>query len=78
MQRRRVPVLDSFFDRVNMLLWPRFKSIFDNNLKRWDMGVEFVVVYPHRFMRLPVSLPNAKPALDAMQLLRLAYACIEA
>lgn len=34
MQRRRVPVLDSFFDRVNMLLWPRFKTVFDNNLKR--------------------------------------------
>lgn len=34
MQRRRVPVLDSFFDRVNMLLWPRFKAAFDNNLKR--------------------------------------------
>ncbi|CAN0536348.1 unnamed protein product, partial [Scytosiphon promiscuus] len=33
MQRRRVPVLDSFFDRVNMLLWPRFKAAFDNNLK---------------------------------------------
>ncbi|CAM9123350.1 unnamed protein product, partial [Sphacelaria rigidula] len=33
MQRRRVPVLDSFFDRVNMLLWPRFKTVFDNNLK---------------------------------------------
>lgn len=34
MQRRRVPVLDTFFDRVNMLLWPRFKTVFDNNLKR--------------------------------------------
>lgn len=38
MQRRRVPVLDSFFDRVNMLLWPRFKAVFDNNLKRWEVG----------------------------------------
>ncbi|CAM9962480.1 unnamed protein product [Ascophyllum nodosum] len=33
MQRRRVPVLDSFFDQVNMLLWPRFKIVFDTNLK---------------------------------------------
>ena len=33
MQRRRIPVLDSFFDRVSLILWPRFKSIFDINLK---------------------------------------------
>lgn len=33
MQRRRIPVLDSFFDRISMLLWPRFKFIFDCNLK---------------------------------------------
>ena len=25
MQQRRVPVLDTYFDRVNMLLWPRIK-----------------------------------------------------
>ncbi len=33
MQRRRVPVLDAFFDRISMLLWPRFKIVFDENLK---------------------------------------------
>jgi len=33
MQRRRIPVLDAFYDRVTMLLWPRFKAIFDANLK---------------------------------------------
>jgi hypothetical protein len=33
MQRRRVPVLDSFFDRVNMLLWPRLKLVLDAHLK---------------------------------------------
>ena len=33
MQRRRIPVLDPFFDRVSMLLWPRFKSVFDLNMK---------------------------------------------
>jgi hypothetical protein len=32
MERRRVPCLDSFFDRVKCLLWPRFKTVFDNNL----------------------------------------------
>ena len=33
MQRRRVPVLDSFFDRISLLLWPRFKQVFDSNMK---------------------------------------------
>jgi hypothetical protein len=33
MQRRRIPVLDSFFDRISMLLWPRFKIVFGMNLK---------------------------------------------
>ena len=33
MQRRRVPVLDSFFDHMSMLFWPRFKGIFDANVK---------------------------------------------
>lgn len=33
MQRRRVPVLDSFFDRISLLLWPRFKQVFDANMK---------------------------------------------
>lgn len=33
MQRRRIPVLDALFDRIAMLLWPRFKQVFDANLK---------------------------------------------
>lgn len=33
MQRRRIPVLDSLFDRISLLLWPRFKQVFDSNLK---------------------------------------------
>ena len=33
MQRRHIPVLDSLFDRMNMLLWPRPKVIFDANYK---------------------------------------------
>ena len=33
MQRRRIPVLDSLFDRISMLLWPRFKQVFDANLR---------------------------------------------
>ena len=27
MSRRRVPVLDATFDRVNLSLWPRFKKV---------------------------------------------------
>jgi vacuolar protein sorting-associated protein 52 len=33
MQRRRIPVLDSLFDRISLLLWPRFKFILDLNIK---------------------------------------------
>ena len=33
MQRRRIPVLDPFFDRVSMLLWPRFKQVLDANMR---------------------------------------------
>eukprot|EP00898_Chlorokybus_atmophyticus_P000548 jgi/Chlat1/1494/Chrsp12S02039 len=32
MQRRRVPILDPYFDKVNMLVWPRFKAVFDLHL----------------------------------------------
>jgi hypothetical protein len=32
MSRRRVPCLDSYFDKVNLLVWPRFKAIFDMHL----------------------------------------------
>lgn len=33
MQRRRIPVLDSFFDRMSMLLWPRLKFVLDANIR---------------------------------------------
>uniref|UniRef100_A0A7S2WQ93 Vacuolar protein sorting-associated protein 52 homolog n=1 Tax=Rhizochromulina marina TaxID=1034831 RepID=A0A7S2WQ93_9STRA len=33
MQRRHIPVLDSFFDRINLLLWPRLKVILGAQLK---------------------------------------------
>ena len=32
MQRRRIPCLDNYFDKLNLLLWPKFKVIFDSNL----------------------------------------------
>ena len=33
MQRRRIPVLDSYFDRISLVLWPKFKSVFDTNIR---------------------------------------------
>lgn len=33
MSRRRVPALDGYFDRVNLLLWPRFKQVLDGHMK---------------------------------------------
>jgi vacuolar protein sorting-associated protein 52 len=32
MEKRRIPCLDSYFDRVTLLLWPRFKAVFELNL----------------------------------------------
>lgn len=32
MMRRRVPGLDAYLDRVTLLLWPKFKSLFDAQL----------------------------------------------
>ncbi|CEG44701.1 Vacuolar sorting protein VPS52/suppressor of actin Sac2 [Plasmopara halstedii] len=31
MEKRRIPCLDAYFDRVNLLLWPRFQAVFDLN-----------------------------------------------
>jgi len=33
MQQKRLHCLDAFFDRLNMMLWPKFKSILDANLE---------------------------------------------
>ncbi|AQL06057.1 Vacuolar protein sorting-associated protein 52 A [Zea mays] len=32
MFKRRIPCLDSYLDKVNMSLWPRFKMVFDLHL----------------------------------------------
>ncbi len=37
MQRRRIPILDPMFDRIAMLLWPRFKQLLDLNVKSLKM-----------------------------------------
>ncbi|KAJ1887737.1 Vacuolar protein sorting-associated protein 52 [Kickxella alabastrina] len=33
LQRRRVPVLDSYVNAMNMLLWPRFQAILDSHIE---------------------------------------------
>lgn len=43
MSRRRVPCLDSYFDKLNLLLWPRFKSIFDAQLASLHAAKERVL-----------------------------------
>ena len=37
MQKRNIPILDYYLDKVNMILWPRFSEIFErllDNIKR--------------------------------------------
>lgn len=55
MFRRRIPCLDSYLDKVNISLWPRFKMIFDMHLNSlryanvktlWEDDV-----HPHYVMR---------------------------
>ncbi|KAL2934820.1 Vacuolar protein sorting-associated protein 52 A, partial [Bienertia sinuspersici] len=55
MSRRRIPCLDSYLDKVNIALWPRFKMVFDmhiNSLRNanvktlWEDDVR-----PHYVMR---------------------------
>jgi hypothetical protein len=33
MQKRRIPSLDSHLDKVNIMLWPKFKMVFDAHIK---------------------------------------------
>lgn len=55
MQKRRIPCLDSYFDRVIMLLWPRFKIVFEANFnsirhaKLKKLGT--VELHPHYIVR---------------------------
>ncbi|CAN1190356.1 Vacuolar protein sorting-associated protein 52 A [Linum perenne] len=55
MSRRRIPCLDSYLDKVNIALWPRFKLVFDLHLSSmrnaniktlWEDDV-----HPHYVMR---------------------------
>ncbi|CAI0393998.1 unnamed protein product [Linum tenue] len=55
MSRRRIPCLDSYLDKVNIALWPRFKLVFDMHLSSlrnaniktlWEDDI-----HPHYVMR---------------------------
>lgn len=43
MTKRRVPCLDDYLDRVQLLLWPRFKILFDGQLSSVRSGTERVL-----------------------------------
>ncbi|EOA34508.1 hypothetical protein CARUB_v10022051mg [Capsella rubella] len=55
MSRRRIPCLDSYLDKVNISLWPRFKMVFDLHLSSLrDANIETLWeddVHPHYVMR---------------------------
>ncbi|KAL9861822.1 Vacuolar protein sorting-associated protein 52 B [Arabidopsis thaliana] len=55
MSRRRIPCLDSYLDKVNISLWPRFKMVFDSHLSSLrDANIKTLWeddVHPHYVMR---------------------------
>lgn len=55
MFRRRIPCLDSYLDKVNISLWPRFKMVFDmhlNSLRSANVKTLWEDdVHPHYVMR---------------------------
>uniref|UniRef100_A0A1D1YHQ3 Vacuolar protein sorting-associated protein 52 n=2 Tax=Anthurium amnicola TaxID=1678845 RepID=A0A1D1YHQ3_9ARAE len=55
MSRRRIPCLDSYLDKVNLSLWPRFKIVFDmhlNSLRNANVKTLWEDdVHPHYVMR---------------------------
>ncbi|KAK9110889.1 hypothetical protein Scep_018408 [Stephania cephalantha] len=55
MSRRRIPCLDSYLDKVNISLWPRFKMVFDmhlNSLRTANVKTLWEDdVHPHYVMR---------------------------
>ncbi|KAI3993236.1 hypothetical protein MKX01_009979 [Papaver californicum] len=55
MSRRRLPCLDSYLDKINISLWPRFKMVFDmhlNSLRTANVKTLWEDdVHPHYVMR---------------------------
>ncbi|GLT80319.1 hypothetical protein SLA2020_517650 [Shorea laevis] len=55
MSRRRIPCLDSYLDKVNISLWPRFKMVFDMHLNSLRNANPKLLweddIHPHYVMR---------------------------
>ncbi|GLT97449.1 hypothetical protein SLE2022_150140 [Rubroshorea leprosula] len=55
MSRRRIPCLDSYLDKVNISLWPRFKMVFDMHLNSLRNANPKLLweddIHPHYAMR---------------------------
>ncbi|XVE60744.1 hypothetical protein DITRI_Ditri05aG0152000 [Diplodiscus trichospermus] len=55
MSRRRIPCLDSYLDKINISLWPRFKMVFDMHLSSLrNANVKLLWeddIHPHYVMR---------------------------
>lgn len=55
MSRRRIPCLDSYLDKVNISLWPRFKMVFDMHLSSLRNANPKLLweddIHPHYVMR---------------------------
>ncbi|KAF4404539.1 hypothetical protein G4B88_005925 [Cannabis sativa] len=55
MSRRRIPCLDSYLDKINIVLWPRFKMVFDmhlNSLRNANVRTLWEDdIHPHYVMR---------------------------
>nr|CCA25640.1 vacuolar protein sortingassociated protein putative [Albugo laibachii Nc14] len=73
MERRKIPCLDAYFDRITLLLWPRFKSVFDMNLasirnaKVKKLGT--IDLHPHYVVRRYAEFAASilKLSLDAQE-----------
>ncbi|KAG2445494.1 hypothetical protein HXX76_000110 [Chlamydomonas incerta] len=69
MARRRVPSLDDYLDRVHLMLWPRFKLLFDGQLQSIRPGAERVLFVdstrPHFVTRRYAALTSSMLILMA-------------
>ncbi|DBA84296.1 TPA: hypothetical protein ACH3X2_006350 [Trebouxia sp. C0005] len=88
MNKRRIPCLDDYLDRINLTLWPRFKALFDlqlGSIKHYNIGtftpdvkVHHIV---HRYAQLTASLLSLNADYQDGQLDhnldRMRYACMD-
>jgi len=72
MERRRVPCLDGYFDHINMMLWPRFKRVYEHNLKSMENAINSTntlgpidIVQPHYISRRYAEFTSAVQLLSS-------------